>query len=167
MAFSHASSRFRPSPEVMDGQAPVTAFDGRLAWRRSRWLQAMLCLLAVAAVAAMWLSDLPRPVCIVVDALVLGYMAWLLHRESRRPACVFARVSDAAEWRIESEGRVETLRHVDASFRGRLVVLTLEEATGKARRYVWWPDTLDAAGRRMLRLAVGVMRGNEAKRADA
>jgi hypothetical protein len=48
------------------------------------------------------------------------------------------------------------LRHVSASFRSGLVVLTLIDAGDRRRRYIWWPDTLDAHGRRALRLALRV-----------
>jgi hypothetical protein len=35
-------------------------------------------------------------------------------------------------------------------------VLTLADANGKPRRYIWWPDTLDARSRRALRLALSL-----------
>jgi toxin CptA len=134
-------------------EAAMEGFDGRLVWRRSRWLPTGLCLLAIAAIAATWLSDLPQVACIVTSAVVTAYAGWLLHRESKRPDCILTHSGDATEWRVECLGRAETLRHVAASFRGGLVVLTLADSGGKLRRYVWWPDTLDARGRRALRLA--------------
>ncbi len=128
----------------------------RLEWRRSRCLPAALCVLAVAAIAALWLSELPRFACGIGSASMLGYAGWLLYRELRRPDCVLAWLGGDAPWQVEYDGRTESLRHVGASFRGGLVVLTLADASDALRRYAWWPDTLDARGRRALRLALRV-----------
>ena len=126
----------------------------RLEWRCSRWLPAALCVLALAAVAALWLSDMPRIACVIGSALVIAYAGWSLHRESRRRDCVLGWPGGDAPWQVECDGRAESLRHVGASFRAGLVVLVLAEETGRTRRYVWWPDTLDARDRRALRLAM-------------
>jgi toxin CptA len=115
-----------------------------------------LCVLALAAVAALWLSDMPRIACGIGSALVLAYAGWLLHREASRPACVLSWPGGDTPWQVECDGCNESLRHVGASFRGGLVALTLAEETGRTRRYVWWPDTMDARGRRALRLAMRV-----------
>ncbi|HEV2607432.1 MAG TPA: hypothetical protein VGT79_05570 [Xanthomonadaceae bacterium] len=115
-----------------------------------------LCVLVLAAIAALWLSEMPRVACGVGSACVIAYAGWLLHRESRRPNCVLSWLGGDAPWQVESEGRTEALRHVGASFRGGLVALTLADADNKPRRYLWWPDTLDARGRRALRLAMRV-----------
>ena len=128
----------------------------RLEWRRSRWLPVALCVIALAAVAALWLSDMPRLACGIGSALVLAYAGWLLRRESRRPDCVLSWLGGDAPWQAECDGRTESLRFVGASFRGGLVALTLADADDKPRRYLWWPDTLDARGRRALRLAMRV-----------
>lgn len=126
----------------------------RLEWRRSRCLPAALCVLAVAAIAALWLSELPRFACGIGSTSMLGYAGWLLYRELRRPGCVLSWPGGDAPWQVECDGRSESLRHVGASFRGGLVVLTLAGANYGLSRYVWWPDTLDARGRRALRLAM-------------
>jgi toxin CptA len=115
-----------------------------------------LCVLAVAAIAALWLSDMPRIACGIGSALVLGYAGWLLLREVRRPNCAMSWSGGDAPWQVECGGRIEPLRHVGARFRGGLVVLTLADADNKPCRYLWWPDTLDARGRRSLRLAMHV-----------
>jgi hypothetical protein len=116
---------------------------------------ALLGMLALAAGTALWLSDLPRVACAVGDGIVATYATWLIYRESARKSCVLAWAGGDAPWQVECEGRVESLRHVGASVRGGLVVLTLaDETSGRRRRYAWWPDTLDARGRRALRLAV-------------
>jgi len=128
----------------------------RLEWRRSRWLPVALCVLAVAAIAASWLSDMPRIACGFCSALVLAYAGWVLHREAHRPDCVLSWLGGDAPWQVEHDGRTESMRHVGASFRGGLVALTLADDANKRRRYLWWPDTLDARGRRALRLAMRV-----------
>ena len=128
----------------------------RLEWRRSRWLPLALCVLAFAAIAALWLSALPLIACGIGSALILAYGGWLLRREAHRPGCVLSWPGGDAPWQVEHDGRDESLRHVGASFRGGLVVLTLADADNKRRRYLWWPDTLDARGRRALRLAMRV-----------
>jgi toxin CptA len=126
----------------------------RLEWRRSRWLTGALCILATAVVGALWLCALPRTGCIVGSVLVPVYAGWLLYRESRRSGCVLAWPGGDAPWVVECDDRTESMRHMGASFRGGLVVLSLADEAGRTRRYLWWPDTLDAAGRRALRLAV-------------
>jgi len=128
----------------------------RLEWRRSHWLLLALCVLAVAAVAALWLSELPRVWCVAGSVLVPVYLGWLLYRELRRPDCVLSWSGGDASWQVECEGRTEALRHVGAAFRGRLVVLSLADEVGRTRRYLWWSDTLDVRGRRALRLAMRV-----------
>ncbi len=128
----------------------------RLEWRRSHWLPVALCVLVAAAIAALWLSALPLAVCGVGSVLMLAYAGWLLRREARRPRCVLSWPGGDVPWQVECDGRSASLHHVAASFRGGLVVLALADSDGKLRRYVWWPDTLDARGRRALRLALRV-----------
>jgi hypothetical protein len=115
-----------------------------------------LCVLAVAAIAALWISALPLIACGIGSVLVLAYAGWLMRHEAHRPGCVLSWLGGDAPWQVEHDGRTEALRHVGASFRGGLVVLTLADAKDKLHRYVWWPDTLDGRGRRALRLAMRV-----------
>ena len=145
MNSSDASASFRP---------PTESFVVRLEWRRSRWMATGLCVLCVAALTALWLSALPPFVCGVGSAMALAYSGWQLRREFRRPRCVLCWRGGESEWLVESSGRVQSLRHVGAAIRGGIAVLTLADPTGRQRRYVWWPDTLDARGRRALRLAI-------------
>jgi hypothetical protein len=119
-------------------------------------LPVALCVLAAAALIALWLSALPMFACGIGSVLVLVYAGWLLHREAHRPDCVLSWPGGDAPWQVEHQGRTESLRHVGASFRGGLVVLTLAGADHKLRRHLWRPGTLDARGRRALRLAMRV-----------
>ena len=128
----------------------------RLEWSRSVWLPVGLCVLAVAAISALWLSDVPPFACGVGSAFVIAYASWLIQREWRRPNCVLSWLGGDAPWQVECDGRNESLRHVGASIRGGIVTLILADTANKPRRYLWWPDTLDARGRRALRLALRV-----------
>jgi len=140
----------------------------RIEWRRSRWMIALLLLLGLAGGVSPWLSDLPRAACAGADLLVVGYLAWALRREALRQPCSLAWAGGDAPWRVECDGKVAAFRHVDAKVPGGLAVLTLaDEAGGRRTRHVWWPDTLDAASRRSLRLASIAARGDEATGADA
>ncbi len=128
----------------------------RLEWRRSRWLPAALCVLAAAAIASLWLSVLPLIACGIGCVVVLAYCGWLLRAEQSRSDCMLTWQGGDADWQVGCNDHIESLRHVGASIRGGLVVLTLVDASGKRRRYVWWPDTLGTRGRRALRLAMQV-----------
>ena len=46
-----------------------------------------------------------------------------------------------------------TLDQAALEWRGPLALLRYRDRDGRHRRRIWWPDTLDAAGRRELRLA--------------
>ena len=139
----------------------------RLEWRPSRWLMPALCALAAAAIAALWMSALPPVACGLGSAATVAYAAWLLRHESRRPNCSLSWAGGDADWHVECAGRSESLHHVGATTRGGIAVLTLAEASGGRRRYVWWPDTLDARSRRALRLAIASrMRAESAADAD-
>ena len=152
MTSSDASANFRP---------PTELFPVRLEWRRSRWMMAGLCVLCVAAVAALWLSALSPVECGVGSVAAIAYAAWLLWRELRREPCALSWAGGDTDWQIECADRTESLRHVGASLRGGIAALTLADPQGRTRRYVWWPDTLDARGRRALRLAIASRRQPE------
>ena len=128
----------------------------RLEWRRSRLCVLLLVVLAAAAVAALWLSDLPRAACIAGSVLVAIDAVWLCVREARRRPFALAWAGGEAEWQLDGAGVATSWRHVGAHLRGGIAVLTLADARGRKRRIVWWPDTLDARDRRSLRLATTV-----------
>jgi toxin CptA len=46
------------------------------------------------------------------------------------------------------------LERVRLRWRGSLAFFQARDATGRTHRLAWWPDTLDATGRRALRLAI-------------
>ena len=104
----------------------------RLEWRPSRWLVGALALIAVLAPFAVLQSELPRPWAwlLAADAAVWGL--WLAWREARKPP-------RSLEWPLPG---------ATLAWRGPLLFL---RAPGL--RLAWWPDTLDAATRRELRVS--------------
>jgi len=98
-------------------------------WRPSRCVVSALIALGLLGAAGLLLCDLPTRYAVpsAAAALLLGIARAV--RERRRPPL---RV-DAAE--------------LDLHWRGPL-------AFDRRKGLSWWPDTLDAAGRRALRLAV-------------
>ncbi|MBS0194875.1 MAG: hypothetical protein JSR34_11610 [Proteobacteria bacterium] len=150
MSSSNASANFPRADAVC-----------RLAWRRSTWMLAALGFLTVLACAALWWSGLPASGRSIGCVAVVAYAAWLLVREARRPPVDLTWAGGDAPWQMTCEDRTRELRHVGANLRGGLVVLTLvDTVTGRCERFVWWPDTLDAADRRTLRLALIAMQVN-------
>ena len=142
----------------------------RLEWRPSRWMIALLAALTVAACVALHASYLPPRIALGAEAVAALYGIGLVAVELRKPRVSLAWSGGGAPWQVVHGERVEPLAHVAAGFRGGLVVLTVrDEASGRSRRFVWWPDTLDVSARRSLRLAASaaVERGNATARADA
>jgi toxin CptA len=135
----------------------------RLEWRPSRWLLVGFPLLAVLAVLSIWLSSLPAWSCVVGSALIAAYATIRLRREIRREPLVIAWAGGDAPVVIEHAtgergGLAEEFRFVALNFRAGLVVLCVADKNGRRMRWAWWPDTLDARGRRALRLAANVER---------
>lgn len=143
MDSSHASENSHRMPEGV---------DCRLPWRPSGWLRAGLLALAAAAMASLWLSALPMIACAAGTALIAAYAAWRLWRESARKPFVLTWNAGQDAWQRSDGSRTQRLRHIGASLRGPLAVLTLADEDDRRQRIVWWPDTLDAGGRRALRL---------------
>ena len=84
----------------------------------------------------------PLAVCACLAAIVCAY------REHRRPPRVFIVRSDAS---ATLDAMPLTNHHVH--WRGTLAFLRARDAQGRVHRLAFWPDTLDARGRRALRLA--------------
>lgn len=129
-----------------------TSPPARIEWRPSRLLQGALVLLGACALAAPWLGGMPPAPAVAVSCIALVLTATFLRREARRRPCtVVWQPGQPHVELVDAHGVARlTVRRLDT--RGRLMVLHLEDDTG-ARRLVWWPDTLDAEGRRALRLA--------------
>ena len=122
--------------------------DCRLTWRPSRWVVAMLIAMGPLGGMALLVSDvhgasrLPFVACACLWASICAY------REHRRPPRVFIIRSDGS---ATLDAMPLTNHHVH--WRGTLAFLRARDAHGRVHRLAFWPDTLDARGRRALRLA--------------
>ena len=135
----------------------------RLEWRPSRWLLVGFPLLAVLAMVSIWLSSLPMWACVAVSVSIVAYATVRFRQEMRREPVGIAWVGGDApivveHGALEQGGRSEEFRFVALNFRAGLVVLCVADEHGRRSRWVWWPDTLGARGRRALRLAARVGR---------
>jgi hypothetical protein len=128
-----------------------------LAWRPSRWLLAGLVLLTVAAVFSLVASGLPGWLAVPGMLLAAGHGLALVLREARRPCRRFV-------FRATGEASVDGRRAQDmrVEWRGPLAFASWLE-DGRRHRLSWWPDTLPAAARRELRLALPATRAGRAE----
>lgn len=114
----------------------------------SRWLVGALVLLAILAPLSVWLSGMPRwaawPLAFACGCLG----AWFARREAKRP---IERVVVHPEAGASVDGRNVDGFAVD--WRGPLAFLRWTDAAGRRQRRSLWPDRLDPALRRELRLA--------------
>nr|WP_222564643.1 hypothetical protein [Lysobacter antarcticus] len=120
----------------------------RLEWRPSAWLIAALPVLGVLAALSLLLSGFPREV--TWSGAVLALL-WGV-RESRREAA-----KPALE--LELDGEVvkvdgQAVADFRVFWRGPLSFARWRDREHRLRSLAWWPDTLDAASRRELRLAL-------------
>ena len=132
----------------------------RLEWRPSRWLLVGFFVLAALAMVSIWFSALPIWACVFGSALIVAYAIHQLRNEMRRtPAQIAWAGGDAPvviEHAVEQGGQGVEYRFVALNIRAGLVVLCVADERGRRSRWVWWPDTLDARGRRALRLAASI-----------
>ena len=133
------------SPRWSSGSVPF-----RFEWRPSRWLLAVVCLLAVLAAVSVIVSDLPAAAAWPLAFLALVHGAWLARREWRRPPREVVIQGDIT--RIDGV-RVEEFQ---LHWRGALAFARWRDVDGKVQRLVWWPDRMGSAERRELRLAAAV-----------
>lgn len=82
----------------------------------------------------------------------LAWSAWSALREHRRAARVFVIQPDAG---ATLDGM--QLQHLHVHWRGALAFVCARDIQDRRHRLAFWPDTLDARGRRALRLAGGSM----------
>lgn len=138
----------------------------RLEWRPSRWLLGGMSLLSTMAILSLWLSALPALACAVGSMLVVAYTVVRIRREAQRApvrivwpggdaAVVIELPSAHADMQPRGD-RGNEFHFVALNFRASLVVLCVADEQGRRSRWTWWPDTLDARGRRALRFAASV-----------
>ncbi len=128
----------------------------RLEWRPSRWRSAALLLLGALAIASLWMSALPWWGFLIASVSLLTYLFVVIRNDALRAPVQLAWAGGAAPVMLIREPREQECSFVALHSRGGLVVLTLRDADGQKQRWVWWPDTLDAAGRRALRLVASI-----------
>lgn len=122
----------------------------RFDWRPSRWLTAALLVLTVLAMCSVLTCELPKPLAWPLALLTSGYGRWLVYGQHRRAAhtLVIPVGSGAA---LCDGAHMHTLR---VCWRGPLAFLDWRDGDGRRQRLLFWPDTLDAARRRELKLAM-------------
>lgn len=119
----------------------------RFEWRPSRWVTAALCALAVLAPLSIWASNLPTIAIWPLAILAAGWAAGLAWRHARTAPLPIV---------VPAEGDVTVAGQVvdgfDVRWRGALAFLSWRDGAGRGHRLALWPDVLDPATRRELRL---------------
>ena len=88
-----------------------------------------------------------------------GWVHWhALHGGRQAQADLQQRYPRAECWVVEEGAALQTPRLRE---QGPLTLLCARTPGGRWLRLAWWPDTLDAAGRRQLRLAVAATSRND------
>jgi toxin CptA len=121
----------------------------RFELRPSRWLIGAMSTMAVLAPFAVLASEMPRWVAWPLAACAAACGAYLVRREAERPVRMI--VVDG-EGQATVDGQIVDGLRVD--WRGPLAFVAWRDAEGRVVRRSLWPDTLSAARRRELRLAV-------------
>lgn len=122
----------------------------RLEWRPSRWLAATVATLGLFAAAAALTSATPRVLSWPIAVAALVYGGWLAQRELDRPVRCLVIAPDVATSTVDGEPVTE----LGLQWRGPLAFLCWRDGAGRRQRLSGWPDVLDAASRRELRLAI-------------
>jgi toxin CptA len=121
----------------------------RFELRASRWPIAALLALSALAPLAVLASEMPRAFAWPLALAVCATGLWRARVEARRPARLIV---------VDGEGQATvdgaSVNDLRVDWRGPLAFVAWREASGRIARGSFWPDTLDAAGRRELRLAV-------------
>jgi len=112
-------------------------------------MTAALCALVVLAPLSLWASNLPAVLAWPLAILAAGWAAgsaWRHARTAPLPIVV------PAEGDITVAGQV--VDGFDVRWRGALAFLSWRDGAGRGHRLALWPDVLDPATRRELRLVV-------------
>ncbi|MGN6151821.1 MAG: hypothetical protein ACTHOH_07400 [Lysobacteraceae bacterium] len=121
----------------------------RFELRPSRWAIGGVLALSVLAPLAVLASEMPRVFAWPLALLACAVGVWSARTEARRPVC---RLVVDGDGQTTVDGVVVTDLCVD--WRGPLAFVAWRDASDRIARGSFWPDTLDAGGRRELRLAV-------------
>jgi toxin CptA len=121
----------------------------RFELRPSRWAIGGVLALSVLAPLAVLASGMPRAFAWPLALLACAVGLWSARTEARRPARLLVVDGDG---RATVDGIAAGDLRID--WRGPLAFVAWRDASGRRVRGSFWPDTLDTAGRRELRLAV-------------
>ncbi|MET4730920.1 toxin CptA [Lysobacter enzymogenes] len=135
---------------IVGAAAVAESSPGCVDWRPSRLLAAGLVLIGLLGGGAVVASECPPRLAWPAAVLAAGWGALLARRELRRPPRRL-RLAGARAW-LDEAPIAQTRLH----WRGPLIRLEFRAADGRRGRLLWWPDSLDAHGRRELRLAAAV-----------
>lgn len=124
----------------------------RIDWRPSRALCAGLTCLGVLAGFALLLSDLDAFMAWPAALLCVAMGLHGARSEWRKPALGIIWAGGGEPALIASAAARWELQAVSLHLRGPLAVLAGRDADGRNQRFVFYPDTLNGAGRRALRL---------------
>ena len=126
----------------------------RIDWRPSRWLCAALCVLGLLAAASLLRCELPAWCRFPLALLALAQGLRLARREWRQPPRALEFGGEGV--RLMQEGQpATTLQSPRLRLRGWMASLEGRGEDGRRHVLLWAGDTLDAAGRRKLRLHLG------------
>lgn len=135
---------------VVGPAAAAESSPGCVDWRPSRLLAAGLVLIGLLAGCAVVASECTPRLAWPLAMLAAGWGAALARRELRRPPRRL-RLAGARAWLDDAP-----IAQARLYWRGPLARLEFRDAQGRRGRLLWWPDSLDAHGRRELRLAAAV-----------
>lgn len=121
----------------------------RIDWRPSRWVAAALWSLTVLAPLSLWASDLPGVVAWPLALCAAGGAAWSALRHHR---AAYLSIVVPAEGEVTVAG--QPVGGFDVAWRGALAFLSWRDGAGRVHRLALWPDVLDPAMRRELRLVM-------------
>ena len=122
----------------------------RFDWVPSRWLTAALVALALLAPFSLLVSDLPPAVAWPLALLAGAWGIREVRRHRLQPPRALVIPAGAGEARCDGL----PMTSLGVRWRGPLAFLRWRDPDGRARRLVFWPDTLPAAARRELKLAL-------------
>lgn len=121
----------------------------RIDWRPSRVCILALMALALLAPLSLFATDLPPAPTWLGAALACACGLRSARAYARLPRCSLRIVPGAT---AQCDG--EPMDALRVQWRGPLAFMAWRDRQGRVQRRVWWPDVLDAARRRELRLAM-------------
>lgn len=133
--------------------APTITFEVR----PSRWLAALVGLMALAAVVGVLASRLPWSLRIAVCTAVAVYAGWSMRRLLRQPLRAVSWHADDRCTLHLADGREATGRLCGGRILGPLVVLRLAWSHGGTTALPLLPDSMDVDTHRRLRMRLSAM----------